>query len=129
MKTAKRLLMSNTGPTGNLDHDPFLRAMLQLRNNPDPDCHLSPAQIIFGRPLRDSLTFINKLEKFSNPHVRPLWRHAWAAKEEALRTRMTRTMESLRPTLSRYAPFPSARGCSYRINKATTQPSGTDQAR
>ena len=95
VKTAKRLLMSNTGPTGNLDHDQFLRAMLQLRNTPDPDCHLSPAQIIFGRPLRDSLTFVNKLEKFSNPHVRPLWRHAWAAKEEALRTRMARTTESL----------------------------------
>ena len=69
VKTAKRLLMSNTGPTGNLDHDRFLRAMLQLRNTPDPDCHLSPAQIIFGRPLRDSLTFVNKLEKFSNPHA------------------------------------------------------------
>ena len=96
VKTAKRLLMSNTGPTGNLAHDRFLRAMLQLRNTPDPDCHLSPAQIIFGRPLRDSLTFVNKLEKFSNPHVRPLWRHAWAAKEEALRTRMARTTESLK---------------------------------
>ena len=54
MKTAKRLLVSNTGPTGGLDHDRFLRAMLQLRNTPDPDCNLSPAQIIFGRPLRDS---------------------------------------------------------------------------
>lgn len=55
VKTAKRLLMSNTGPTGSLDHDHFLRAILQLRNTPDPDCNLSPAQIIFGRPLRDSL--------------------------------------------------------------------------
>ena len=53
MKTAKRLLLSNTGPTGSLDHDRFLRAMLQLRNTRDPDCNLSPAQIIFGRPLRD----------------------------------------------------------------------------
>lgn len=36
VKTAKRLLMSNTGPTGSLDQDRFLRAMLQLRNTPDP---------------------------------------------------------------------------------------------
>ena len=96
VKTAKRLLVSNTGPTGGLDHDRFLRAMLQLRNTPDPDCNLSPAQIIFGRPLRDSFSFVNRLEKFSNPHIRPLWRQAWAAKEDALRTRISRTTESLR---------------------------------
>nr|XP_033946685.1 uncharacterized protein LOC117452278 [Pseudochaenichthys georgianus] len=58
VKTAKRLLMSNTGPSGGLDQDRFLRAMLQLRNTPDPDCNLSPAQIIFGRPLRGSLSFV-----------------------------------------------------------------------
>lgn len=96
MKTAKRLLMSNARPTGSLDHDRFLRAILQLRNTPDPDSNLSPAQIIFGRPLRDSLSFFNRLEKFSNLHIRPLWRQAWAAKEEALRTCITRTTESLK---------------------------------
>ena len=96
VKSAKRLLLSNTGPTGSLDHDRFLRAMLQLRNTPDRDCNLSPAQIIFGRPLKDSLRFINRLEKFSNPHVRPLWRQAWEAKEEALRTRIARTTEALK---------------------------------
>ncbi|KAK5915526.1 hypothetical protein CesoFtcFv8_001108 [Champsocephalus esox] len=95
VKTAKRLLMSNTGPSGGLDQDRFLRAMLQLRNTPDPDCNLSPAQIIFGRPLRGSLSFVNRLEKFSNPHIRLLWREAWVAKEDALRTRMSRTTESL----------------------------------
>ncbi|XP_068695963.1 uncharacterized protein [Montipora foliosa] len=96
VKSAKRLLMSNTGPTGSLDHDRFLCAMLQLRNTPDPDCNISPAQIIFGRPLRDTLSFVNWLEKFSNPNVRPLWRQAWAAKEEALRSRISRTTESLK---------------------------------
>ncbi|XP_032241925.1 uncharacterized protein K02A2.6-like [Nematostella vectensis] len=93
VKTAKRLLLSNTGPTGSLDQDRFLRAILQLQNTPDPDCSLSPAQIIFGRPLRDTLAFVNRQEKFSNPHIRPLWRQAWAAKEDALRTRISRTTE------------------------------------
>ncbi len=39
VNTAKRLLMSNTGPTGNLDHDRSLRAILaiELRNTPDRD--------------------------------------------------------------------------------------------
>ena len=96
VKTAKRLLMSNTGPSGDLDQDSFLRAMLQLRNTPDPDCHLSPAEIVFGHPLRDALAFVNRLEKFSNPHIRPMWRQAWAAKEEALRTRLAHSTEALK---------------------------------
>ena len=95
VKAAKRLLMSNTGPTGQLDHDRFLCAMLQLRNTPDPDCDVSPAQIIFGHPLRDAFSFTNRLEKFKNPHIRPLWTQAWATKEQALRVRMTHTLEKL----------------------------------
>ena len=58
-------------------------------------CNLSPAEIIFGRPIRDSLSFVNRLEKYSNPHIRPTWREAWAAKENALRTRFTKTSEAL----------------------------------
>ena len=96
VKSVKRLLMSNTGPTGSRDHDRFLRAMLQLHNTPDPDSNISPAQIIFGRPLRDTLSFVNRLEKFSNPNVRPLWRQAWPAKEKALRARISRTTASLK---------------------------------
>ena len=95
VKTAKRLLASSTDPTGSLDNDRFLRAMLQLRNTPDPDCQISPAQIVFGRPIRDAFAFVNRLEKFSSHHIRPVWREAWAAKEAAMRTRMTRTVESL----------------------------------
>ena len=49
-----QVLVSNTSPTGSLDHDRFLHAMLQLRNTPDPDCNLSPVQIIFGPPLQGS---------------------------------------------------------------------------
>jgi hypothetical protein len=35
VKTAKRLLMLNLGPGGNLSQDSFLRAMLRLHNTPD----------------------------------------------------------------------------------------------
>ena len=64
VKSAKRLLRSNIGPTGSLDTDKLLRALLQLRNTPDADCNLSPAQIIYGRPIRDAFAFANRLEKF-----------------------------------------------------------------
>ena len=95
VKTAKRLLQSNIGPNGTLNNDKLLRALLQLRNTPDPDCGLSPAKIIFGRPLRDAFSFVNRLEKFSNTAIRPLWRDAWNLKESALRTRFTKTSEKL----------------------------------
>ena len=52
VKAAKRLLMSNISPNGDLNNDSFLRALLQLRNTLDPDCNFSPAEIVFGHPLR-----------------------------------------------------------------------------
>ena len=91
----KRLLKSNTGPGGSLDNDKFLRAILQLRNTPDLDCNLSPAEILFGKPLRDAFSFVNRLEKYSNPNIRPTWREAWRDKEIALRQRFHRSSESL----------------------------------
>ncbi len=106
VKTAQRLLVSNTGPTGSLDNDRFLRAMLQLQNTPDPDYNISPAQIIFGHPLRDTISFVNKLEKYSNPHVRPIWCQAWAAKEDALRVRIARHTESLTEHTRPLRPLP-----------------------
>ena len=127
VKTAKRLLQSNTGPTGSLDHDRFLRAMLQLRNTPDPDCNLSPAQIIFGRPLRDSLAFANRLEKYTNPNIRPLWRHAWAAKEDALRARMTRTTEGLKAHSRALRPLSIGEQVFVQNQQGPTQPSGIDR--
>ena len=95
VKKAKRILMENIGSTGSLDNDNFLRAMLQIRNTPDPDCNISPAEIVFGRPIRDAFSFVNRCSKFSNPSVHPEWRKAWSLKEKAMRCRMTRTCEKL----------------------------------
>ena len=95
VKSAKRLLHSNINPSGSFDNDKFLKALLQLRNTPDPDCRISPAEIVFGRPIRDAFSFINRLEKFSNEAVKPTWREAWAAKESALRTRFVKTAEKI----------------------------------
>ena len=81
--------------SGSLNSDKYLWALLQLRNTPDPDCNVSPAQIIFGRPLKDAFSFINRLEKFSNDAVSPIWREAWQLKEQALRARFMKTSERL----------------------------------
>ena len=55
MKTIKRLLRENTGKQGSLDTDKMGRALLTYRNTPNKDVGLSPAQMLFGRNLRDHL--------------------------------------------------------------------------
>lgn len=96
VKATKRLLEANVGPNGDLNTDNFVRAMLTMRNTPDPDCKLSPAQILLGRTLRDAMPMLNeKIQKFNNKEFRPMWQEAWEAKENALRTRYVKTMENL----------------------------------
>ena len=85
VKATIRLLMTNVSPNGDLDNDSFLRALLQLRNTPNPQCDLSPAEIVFGHPLRDAFSFVNRQVTFTNRHIRRTWRKAWQAKEDALR--------------------------------------------
>ena len=94
VKKEKRFLISCIGPSGSLDNDKFLRGMLQIRNTPDPDCKLSPAQIVFGRPLRDAFSFVNRTSIFKNPAINSIWKQAWSAKEDAIRTRFVRSVES-----------------------------------
>ena len=53
VKTAKRILMENTEANGELNLDAYCRATLQYRNTPLQDLRLSPAQIIYGRQIKD----------------------------------------------------------------------------
>merc|ERR1712115_654443 len=59
VKTGKRMLMDNMSPYGKVNTDRFLRAMLQYRNTPQPDTRMSPAQVVFGRYLRDFIPVAN----------------------------------------------------------------------
>ena len=78
-----------------MNYDCFLRAILQLRNTPDPDCGISPAEVVFGLPLRDAFSFVNRLKKFSNRYVWCTWRETWMAKKDALRLRAGRNNGAL----------------------------------
>ena len=60
VKKAKRFLLSCIDPSGSLNNDKFLHGLLKIRNTPDKDCNLSPAQIVFGRPLQDAFSFVNR---------------------------------------------------------------------
>ncbi len=74
----KRTLMDNVSPSGSLYNDGLLRALLQILNTPVPDCNISPAETVFGRPIWDAFSFISRKEKFNNASVRATWREAWA---------------------------------------------------
>ena len=84
----KRLILDNTGPGGSLDTDKVLRGILQYRNTPDPVTGLSPAEVVFGRQIRD---FTPVLPGKYRP--RDEWRDTLRRREEALTRRHFRDHE------------------------------------
>ena len=96
VRITKRLLEENIGPDGSINNDKIVRALLQLRNTPDRDCYLSPAEVLFGHRLKDAMPQLDKSAMvFESPQIHSQWRQAWSAKEEAVRSRMVKTCERL----------------------------------
>ena len=100
VKAMKRLLRNNVDHNGKLNTDEVTRAMLQLRNTPESDSGLSPAQILLGRTLRDSLPLKPPIPRgqtvFDHESaVSPVWKDVWLAKEHALKSRLAKQVEKL----------------------------------
>ena len=85
VKSAKRLIRENISPSGSLETDGFRRGLLAHRNTPDRDTGLSPAQVIFGRPIREFLPIIPMKYR-----PRPEWKLTMEQRELALARRHTR---------------------------------------
>ena len=100
VKTVKRMIADNTGARGELDTDKFQRAILQYRNCPDKDTKLSPAQCLFGSPIRD---FIPILPGRYHPHN--TWPETLKAREEALRNWHMRAAERWSEHTKRLPPL------------------------
>ena len=101
VKHAKRLVMNNLGPKGSLNTDKLCRALLVHRNNPDPRTGLSPAQIIFGKTLRDHLP-----APLSRHQPRPEWRLKAQQREAALTKGLSRMDEHYRTAAKDLPPLP-----------------------
>ena len=90
VKAAKRLIRGNLTQTGELDNDRFARAILAHRNQPCPTTGLSPAQVVYGRVLRDFLPL--QPGKFQ---PRTEWRQAADARASAYAKRHIKKSEQL----------------------------------
>ena len=88
VKSAKRVLMDNTRSDGSPDQDKMLRAIMQHRNTPDSEYGLSPAQLVFGRPIKDFLPI--KPGHFSPSEV---WVDCREKRELAMKARFSRGLE------------------------------------
>ena len=90
MKAIKRLMRDNTGPRGELDNDAFARVLLMFRNTSMQGIGLSPAQIVFGRELRDTMPF-----KPGKGAMHKEWRVTAEDREKALDKRHVTCLEKL----------------------------------
>ena len=52
--------LNNTSPHGSLNTETLQRAILQYCNTPDPNTKLSPAQCVFGRPIKDFMPILER---------------------------------------------------------------------
>ena len=118
VKSAKRMIMENLTPSGSLDSDKFARALLIHRNQTDPVSGLSPAQVIFGRQLRDHLPL--QPEKFQ---PRAEWRLEADQREKAFSKRHVLKHEQLSAT-SKTLPTLQVGDCVAIQDKSNTGKAG-----
>ena len=89
VKTAKRLLREHTTSNGDLNTDAVARALLQYRNTPLADIQRSPAQLLYGRQMKDHLPTLEEARR-----IRPEWIMLAEDRERALSHRHMKQRES-----------------------------------
>ena len=89
VKTAKRILLDNTNSAGQLQNDQTACAFMMHRNTPIQDVGISPAMMLFGRPIKDHLSTIR-----DHLSVRPQWKEIRELREKAMAKRHICDMES-----------------------------------
>ena len=108
VKAAKRAMREHVNEDGSLDNDAFTRALLLLRNTPDRDTGMSPAQLLLGRPLRDALPHPWKRNETANCRgsaINDHWHDQWDDQERALRHRLGRAVDKMEAKAHDLAPL------------------------
>ena len=100
VKSCKRMIRENTGPKGALNCDKFGRALLQYRNTPMQGINLSPAQILFGKEIRDFLPFAP-----GKAGIRSEWRITAEEREAALAKKHCLNLERLNSHVKELLPL------------------------
>ena len=96
VKSAKRLLRENTSITGDLDNVAVTKALLQHRNTPDRDIGMSPAELLYGRKLKDFLPGCpSKYIRPQSGNMRQEWNDIAQWRELALAKRCSKVLEKL----------------------------------
>ena len=91
VKSAKRLIQDNLNPNGDLNTDKFARALMIHRNTPDPTTNISPAQLVYGRQLKDHIP-VPPTAQFQ---PRKEWQDLAARREESAMKRHYSKVEDL----------------------------------
>ena len=92
---AKRVIRDAVGPTGELDTVKLVKGLLQLRNTPDPDTGLSPAEMLLGRQLRDFVPAKPKPHITSSKDFQEVWKSVADWRELALAPRSAKLHDRL----------------------------------
>ncbi|XP_064110327.1 uncharacterized protein K02A2.6-like [Macrobrachium nipponense] len=101
VKSIKHLILT-TVPSGNIDREEFDQGHLELRNTPNFTGR-SPAQILYGRPLRSCIPNLNTESLFKKVP----FSEEWQVKTEDCDRRAATVLSRLRPsTNSMPAPYP-----------------------
>ena len=89
VKTAKRILTTNTDGSGSLNHDKVAGALLTYHNTPVQGMQFSPAIMLYGRPIKDHLPSLQVKEA-----AHPQWKKIKLARETSLAKRFAKSKEA-----------------------------------
>ena len=123
VKTVKRLLRTNVGAYGTVDTARFTRAILQVRNTPDRDTRISPAEALFGRKLKDFLPCPKRT------FIGGMWKDLTDKREQALAKRSTKDDKTWKEHTRLLKPLVTGDHVLSRTSQVTTNYGGTEVAK
>ena len=100
------MIRDSVKPNGELDNIPLMKGLLTLRNTPDMDTGMSPAQMLLGRDLRDFLPGTKpKAHMTSHSDMRDTWKEVADWRELALAPRGAKLHDKLKQGTKELPPL------------------------